>query len=318
MNDMEVYLIGRDASQAPALVDWRKHYYDIIVPKYRRQPSISLQILGKAFPIADDGTSELELYLANDVSDPIYDHERKHSDDNLTGDDAKVPTPFITKTIKLSTNAERKTFVKQNRLARWTRTAISKIKEKEDKIAFQGNSTMGVNGFIGSDSKDLGAPAGKWDVDTGNNGILDKALADLITAKSYFTNKGFYKRPLHIALTSYAYDLLESTPLVQRPMNNLQLWYETLPKGSQIYASNNIQATVTDSSNSMCAFVQLEVEETTGEPEEGAYGVYSSGIIQGVHQTDIWEKRYGIAEKYTVKVMDDDYVAFMDAIDTTT
>jgi hypothetical protein len=318
MNEFKVYLRGRDSAQAPALIDWRKHYYNLIVPTFRRQPAIALQIVGQAIPLEWDGTTEAELYLDDDVNDPGYDNEPKHNDDELSGAPTRVPTPQIFKTLKLKTDQENRAYIQQDRFANWTKKSIGKIKEFEDKKAFQGDTTLGVNGFVGSDSTDLGAPTGVWDVDTGNNGILNNALDDLIALKSNFTNKGFYGRPIHVGLTSYAYDLLESTPLVQRPLNNLQLWYETLPKGSQIYVSNNIQASVTANANTMVGLVDLGIDPTTEINEQGAYAVYSSGIQQGVHQTDIWEKRYGLREKFTVKVADDDYVCYMDAIDTTT
>lgn len=304
-------ITGFDSSGAPSILDWQEFMYQKIVPTYKHQPLIARKICNP-MKVTFDGKKYAELPRFQDIDEPAYGMEPTHKDTKLVGDTVNVPLPQFSLTTLLSKDEMKRTFAQRPRLNRWTNQAVMKIAQWEDIVAFRGDTDTGVVGFIGSDSHDLNNPTGVWDVDANSNGILDNAWADMIKAKDYFINEGFGERPLHIVLSTYAYTLLASTIVLYTTETNLDLWMKALPKGSMIYYSNNIQSDVTVNSNSMCVFLELTSED------EGGYELYSSGIEQDIHRTDNWEYRYGLREKFSVKVRSDLYVAYMDGIDCQT
>jgi hypothetical protein len=155
-------------------------------------------------------------------------------------------------------------------------------------------------------------------VDATSDGILENAETDFNKIVDWMVGNGLYDRPVKVVLTSYAYSLLKKKRVLYLNINNLQYMLNLLPEGSEILVSNNIQATVTAGANSMCALVQTQQNNDDGNDEEGGYQLLATGIDQKIHQTDLWQHRYGLREKFSVKVMSNQYVGWMDNIDTVT
>lgn len=305
--------MGADATGTPTILDWKSFYMQKIIPTYHHQPVISTKLI-KPTRIYFDGKTIAEIPTFNDIEDPAIGMSPKHKDTEVEGQVVTVPLPQISLTTLLSDDELALPFAQRTRLNRWTVQAVKKFAEFEDKLAFQGHAATGLVGLIGADSHDLGAPTGVWDVDTGSNGILNNAWDDMITAKNYFTHAGLGKRSLHFVMTSYMYTLLASTIVLYTNQTNLELWYRALPDGSTIDYTNNIctAPSGTGATNKMCVLVKLI------DQDEGGYQLFTSGIDQKIHKTDVWEQRYGLREKFAIKVVDDAFVAWMDEIDVAT
>ena len=95
---------------------------------------------------------------------------------------------------------------------------------------------------------------------------------------------------------------------------NLELWMRALPAGSSVDYTNNIctAPSATAATNKMVCLLELY------DKDEGGYQLLSSGIDQKLHKTDLWEQRYGLREKFSIKVVSNAYVAYMDEIDVAT
>ncbi|MHA1382347.1 MAG: hypothetical protein ACTSR3_01175 [Candidatus Helarchaeota archaeon] len=309
MDDLEK--LGFDAEPAPSILDWKAYYMDILVPLYHHQPLVARKV-APVRGITFDGKRVAEIGVDYDIDDPAVAMEPLEKDTAISGDVESIKLPQMALTCLLPDDLKATPFMLRDRLNRWTTKAIQKIAQWEDIIAFRGVSSLGIQGLVGSNSKDLGNPTGPWGADTGSNGVLDNAKADLTKHIDYYTNLGMGDRPLMIVLTTYLYNLLRSTEIVYTSKTNLDLWYSMLPEGSKIYYTNNLQANVSASSNTMLSMVQLAGEE------EGAYMLFASGIEQKVKQEGLWSWRYGLREKFSVNVVDDDYVCYMDGISNAT
>lgn len=304
----ELEQIGLDASGAPVVLDWKHFFMKYIVPTYHHYPTVARKVCDPQ-PITFDGKTKGTIPVGYDIDDPNYLMYPAHKDTKVQADTVDVPLPQFSLTTLLTDDEMALPIAQRQRLIMWAQKATKKIAQWEDIVAFRGSTAMGVKGFISTDSYDLGSPTGLWGVDTGTNGVLDNAWDDLNLVIDYFSNAGLQEIPIHIVLTSYAYNLLRAKFILYTNKTNLDLWMTILPKGSTIRQSNNIQASVTKDANSMCALLDLQGENL------GGYQLFSSGIQQKVHQTDLWEHRYGLREKFSVKVVDDAYICWMDGID---
>lgn len=314
MNDIEK--IGYDASQAPAIQDWKAFYSDFLVPTYHHQPLVCRQI-ATVKPTPFDGKNHAEAYTDDDIDDPLYAMEDKQNDTALAGDSVPIKLPRLNLSTLLTDDDMKRPFAQRDRLKRWVVKATRKFAQWEDIVAFRGDTGLGITGFISADSYDLGSPTGVWDVDTSSDGVLENAAADFQKAIDYFMANGLGERPITAVVTSYIMSLLRKTKRIYSKENNVEYLLSIMPPGSRIMYSNNIQASVTANANSACFFVQL-MSDGDGLSEEGAYELYGSGIEQSVHHVDNWKWRYALREKWSVKVLNNAYVCWMDAIDTVT
>jgi len=304
----EMNALGFDSNKL-AEIDWKVFYTKSILPAYRHQPNIARAIFGTPAPLNWDGKKMLEIPKINDISDPIYALEAQYTNDEIDGDTVKVELPQISKSMKLTHEQRAQTLAGLDRLKLWSNQVMKKFVEFENKIAFQGDSKTDVKGALSTDAHDLGDPTDVWGAQDAN-GKLTNAIADFLRVRNRFSDLGFGERPLKFAITSPISNLLKGTLLNNNGVvTNFDAIMKLLPPGSQIFVSNNIQDSVSSSSNSMVAFVQ-----TTSEEEIG-YKLFSTGIRQQV-QPYLWGIEYGVQEKFTVKIADDDYVCWMDGIST--
>lgn len=312
--------IGIDATTTPSVMDWKAYYTKYIVPTYHFQPNLSMQIVPSPIPVSIDDKEVAEVYTIDDIEDAIYEFETMHNDVKPQGTPKTVYLPVLQESALFSDREMNLPFAQRRRMNLFTLQAVQKIKDKADRVFFQGDSTKNVVGAIGTDSTDLGAPTGVWDVDTGSNGTLDNALADFNKIVNHFEDNGLGGRSITVCLTNECAQLLRSTQKLYSDTNNLDMALKILPPGSRILNSNNIQTTAPAggaADNYMVAFVDL-MSNGEGFSDEGGYEAYSSGVVQKVHHVDVDKWRYWLGMRYSIKVRDDAYVCWMDAIDCST
>ncbi|MHA1440256.1 MAG: hypothetical protein ACTSPK_00140 [Candidatus Heimdallarchaeota archaeon] len=308
MDELERLTFGRDDPQeAPSILDWKAYYMDILVPLYHHQPLIARKV-APVKKIGFDGKRSAEIGVDYDIEDPAIAMEPLEKDTAISGDVETIKLPQMALTCLLSDDLKATPFMLRDRLGRWNTKAVRKIAQWEDIIGFQGVAALGIQGLAGTNSKTI-TKTGPWGLDTGSNGVLDNAKADLTQHIDYYTNLGMGDRPLKLVLTSYAYNLLRSTEILYAHKTNLDLWKSMLPEGSKIYYTNNLQTAVASDANTLLSMIAL------AEEEDGAYSLFGSGIEQKVKQEGLWSWRYGLREKWSVNVVDDDYVAKTTAID---
>ena len=307
----ELEQMGFDASGAPVVTDWKHFFMRYIIPTYHHQPLVARKIV-QPIPLAFDGKTKGDIPISYDIGDPNYGMTPEHKDTKVQADTVSVNLPQFSLTTLLTDDEMALPIAQRSRLIMWAQKATKKIAQWEDRVAFAGDASQNVVGFIGSDSTALGNPSGAWGIDTNTNGILDNAWADVKKAINFFTNEGLGQIPIHVVMTSYIWNLLQGALIPYSNMVNMDLWKKILPPGSTINYSNNIFPTVTATTNKIAFLLDLQGEDI------GGYQLRSSGIQMKVHQTDLWEHRFGLREKFTVKVVDDAYVLFMDGISDAT
>jgi len=310
MKDLDI--IGADSIAATGVfgskTDYIRFQQEVLIPAFHYQPLTARKVC-QPTPIDFDGKTRIDIPIYEDLPAPDYAMQPKHKDSDLQGDYVSVMLPQLYMTALFSTDELRQPFGGRDRLQRWVWQAANKIAQWEDIIAFRGDTSNGIVGFIGANSNDLGSPSGVWGAAT--TGYHAAAYVDLLELITYFVDEGLGDRPITIVMTNAAYMVLLDQ-IQYTAKTNLSLWYDTLPEGSRIMHSANIQASPGPTSNTMVGLVDL------AGPDEGGYQLFSSNIQQGIHQTDIWEYRYGVKEKFSVKVADDAYVCWMDGISNAT
>ena len=306
--------IARDATATPQLTDWRV-YSNRIVQLFHDQPKAirKLATLVDSQPL--DGKTVYEMPTADDIDRPDYAMEPKIDNTGLSGDTITARMPQIYQSVALTKDKWKQAFAGRPRLPRVMAQLIRKTKIEEDIIGFQGSTKENTAGLIdtAASATDLGAPTGKWDVDTGNNGLLTNAHLDIDKAIDAFVANGLGDLPVDIVMTSYAFNKLKNHPMPSRNSTNLKLVLDKL-NGGIIIPTNNLQApgaAVTANANSFLAIAR-------GSGEEAGWMIISSGIEQEEWRPGPWHIGYAIREKFRVKQLDPDYIRWMDEIDTTT
>jgi hypothetical protein len=305
-------LIGADAaSPHPIITDFRI-FGNRLVKTFHDQPLIIRQLAPYITPVDFDGRPSLANTTWDDLDDAEIAMMSGESDTELLGEEVITKLPQIYKSANDNIDNWRRSFANRERLPIILTRLREKIKIKEDIFAFRGESTLGINGIVSATGGyDLGPPTGVWDVDTGNNGILNNAQDDFTRIVNYFSNLGLVTQPIDVVLTVPAYNLLLNTIFAYKEGNNL-MEAERKLRGGSILVSNNIQASVTDDANTMVGIVRLS-------GADAKWGLASSGIQQEVYRTGLYTWRYGVREKFNLESLDPlQAFAWMDAIDTTT
>lgn len=301
---------GRDSTVTPFESDWKQLYKEVM-ESYIHQPLIGRKLTaagaGTYVPLTFDGRKVWEATLLNDVDDSAYDFTPGTKDTNIDGTPVTANLPQIYQTCLLTKDDLNMMFAGQNRLPIIMNQILAKMAEKEDQIFFRGDSTKGVKGLVSSDAHDLGNPTAAWGVDSGSNGILTNMKLDHKKATDYFTSKGLGDKPIDWCVTSYIWGLLESTFKVYGEGTAMDYFKKTL-RGGNIYVSDNIQASVSTTSNTSVWVVR----------DPRAYALLSSEIEQEQKQEALWSWRYGAREKFSIKVLNDDFVCWMDGISNAT
>jgi len=299
-----------DSTQdGPFIMDWKKFYNGPLMRNYIRQPLVARKLnalgSGTLVPVDFDGKRIMEIPTLSDVDDPEYEFEPGVSDTGLEGELITAYMPQIYKTLKLGKDQMKMMFAGQARLPLAISQILEKIATFEDQKAFQGKAKVKVNGLIGSDSYDLGSPTGSWANKTATTNVLDNAVDDVNKALAYFDANGLQDKPVDMVISSYLKTKMDQTRLLFAGGNNTQYIQASL-RGGVILSSNNIQASVSSTSNSALFIVR----------DPNAWQLMSTGIDQEQEKVGLWSWRYGLREKFSVKVLNNKYVAYMDGITT--
>lgn len=297
--------VGHDASAAPFPTDWKLYINNRLVKSYFDQPNIARMMTNLVIPIEYDGKYEAEIPQLNDLDDPEVGMEPGIADTELEGDTINVKTPQIYQTMRLSDDKWAQVFAGQNRQNLVMDRMGTKIKNKEDVYIFRGKT--GICDGIISDATSLGSPTALWGAAT--NGKLTNAITDFRTLISTLDTEGVPSSwPIDVALTSYAYTLLDTTMLDYNPDISNKMLIERMLRGGKIIQSDNLQASVSSTSNTM--FVSIRAPET-----EAGWALLASGFdIQ--REKTMWGARVGIRQKVGYKILNSKLVYKYTSIST--
>lgn len=304
---------GKDSTVTPFESDWKQLYKEVM-EAYILQPLVARKLTlagaGIYVPLTFDGRRTWEATLLNDLDSPGYDFTPGVKDTNIDGSLVTANLPQIYETCLLSKDDLNMLFAGQARLPIIMQQMLAKMAEKEDQIFFQGDAKKLVYGLVSADAYDLGNPAGAWGVDSGSNGILTHMKTDMKKALDYFTSMGLGDKSVDMVVTSYIWGLLDTTIKVYGE-GTARDYFTKMLRGGVIYVSNNVQAPGTAVSTTANTAVWIVRDKRS-------YALLSSEIEQEQEQASLWTIRYGAREKFSVKVLNIKFVAWMDGISNAT
>jgi hypothetical protein len=296
-------LIGGDVSDNPLISDFRK-FGNRLIQTFHDQPLVARALAPVVDPLEYDGRGEFETPTWEDIDDADYAMVPGETNTELVGDSVITKTPQIYKSARRTKDQWAKMFANKARLPIILTRLRQKVKIKEDYITFRGDSEIGVNG-LKDGGTDLGNPSGLWGVDTGSNGILDNAQADIDAIIDFFDDNGFGGRPIDLVMTNKLYNLLKNHVMPNRNSTNLTIALEKLD-GGVIMKSNNIYAhTATD--HIIFGLVRLP-------PDESGWSLLSSEVEQEVYRAGLYDWIYGVREKFSIQIVDPLTITWKDAV----
>jgi len=300
------------------VIDWKIFWNKWLLPAYIRQPLIARNLIargsGTLIPIDFDGKRVMNIPIGNDVDRPAYEWLPGEKDTGLSGDELIARMPQIFETIKFSKDELKMLFAGREQLPLAMSMILEKIAEEEDMIAFQGRASKKVVGLVGAETKDLSTPTGAWGIKTATTNVLDNMVADFGKALDYFSLQNLTGKPVDVIVTPYIYNLMKRVRLPYGGLSNYDYIKPEL-NGGDILMSTFIQsAAITTTANTALFIVR--------DPQ--AWALLSSGFDREQEKIGLWSWRYGIREKYSVKVLNagensegneiSKYIAWMDGI----
>lgn len=303
--------IARDATPTPQLTDWRD-FENRVVQVFHDQPNVLRRIATLILPTSFDGKTVKEIPTLDDMDRPGYGMEPRAQHIALVGDVVTARMPQIYQSVELTYDKWAQAFAGNARMPLVIAQLTRLIKREEDLIGFRGDTgenTLGLIDEAASDT-DLGAPTAAWGIDAGSNGVLANAHTDIDKGLDAFVANGLGDLPVDIVLTGYLFTLLKNTMLPNRQGTNL-LSIQAKLNGGQVFQTNNLQASVTTTQNSMLMIAR-------GSGEEAGWALISSGLQIEEYNAPPWKKGVAIREKFRVKVIDSDYIRWMDGISNAT
>jgi len=304
--------LGKDAGAAlsPLISDFRK-WSPILIKLFHDQPLIGRKLAPTIEALDFDGMTEHETPNLEDMTEPDYGMEPQESNTGIQGGSVIVKTPQIFKTVVLLDDVWKRLFAGQARMPIIVGRMLEKVKNFEDQVIFRGSTKNALKGLVSTLTTDLGNPTGPWGQDTDANGILENMHADIEKGLDYLNSQGLGHLPVDVALTSYLFNRAKNTIVPYDPKTNNLMIIESKLNGGSVMSSNNIQASVSTSANTMVMIAR------TG-PQDAAWQLLSSGfdrIFQPA--TKPWSSILGVREKFSVKVLDGKFILWMDGIKST-
>lgn len=302
-------LVKQDSTVNPRESDW-KQFHEQLLKSYIHQPLIARKLIamgsGQLIKLNFDGKRKWEATQLNDVDPPAYDFLPGVKDTNIDGQLIEAYLPQIYESVLFGKDELKQTFQGQARLPIVQNQIAKRIAIKEDQIVFYGVSAKKVYGFTSSSNggTDLGNPTAAWGIDTGSNGILDNMRADIKKALDQFRTAGLGDRPVDMIVTSYIYNLIQTTLRVYGD-SWASDYFKRMLNGGNILVSDYIQsATVSTTANTAVFIVR----------DPNGWALLSSGLEYEQEKNGLWAWRYGVREKFSVKVLNTSYIAWMDGI----
>ena len=305
LNDLSK--IGKDAMSAPFPTDWKKYINDVLIKSYFDQPNVARKLATKVIPLEFDGRYEAEIPLENDLDDAEIGMEPGIADTELEGDLVTIPTPQIFQTMSLSEDKWAQMFAGKDRASLVMGRMPVKIKNKEDIYVFRGKT--GISTGLIAQSTDLGNPAGAWGIQT--NGKCTHFHTDIAKILALLDANGIPSEwPVDVVLTSYAYTVINATMYDYNPEISNRMVAEKRLRGGRIMQSDNIQASVLTTANTMFASVRAPYESA-------GWALLASGF-DIKRQDTLWGHRIGIRQKVGAKVTNANLCYYMDGISNAT
>jgi len=296
--------IGKDATMAPYVTDFRK-FSNRITVLFHDQPMVGRMLAPRIKGLDFDGMTEDETPTQDDIERPEYSMQPEDSNVGLKGSSVIVKTPQIFQTAELLNDTWKLTFAGNARMPRLVSRMIQKLKVEEDLITFQGRGP--VKGLISDLTTDLGPPAGNWKTDADGDGILEVAFGDIHKSFDAFDAKGIGHLPIDIIMTPALGRVFRTTVIPYDPATkNWDILMGQL-NGGNIHITGNLQDAFSTSSNTFVAIAR------TGEAD-AAWEMLSSGLENKVKEKGLWKTEMGIREKFAIKILDGDFVQWMDGI----
>jgi len=297
--------LGAD-SATPFLPDWATFRKDVLIPQYYLQPLVIRKLAGnRVLPCKFDGKYVMTLPTLNDISDPKYAKKPMVNDIEIDGGIINIYMPQISQTITLDKDEVKLMFAGRSRLPIAINQMLVKFAQREDAIGFLGDSDTEIDGLI-SGGTDMGNPTGAWGIETDSDGVLSNLQTDIDAIIDKFLVAGYpLNTPIDLVMTSTIYTKIKNTVLSYAPtMTNLDLLKNKL-YGGKIYVTNNCQsAAVSGTANTCIAILR----------HPAAFTLVSSGMEQAQRRTGLWSWRYGLREKFSMKVITPAMIQWYDGI----
>ena len=316
---MKTFSQGIDSYKDGSFVmDWQAFWNKTLLPSYINEPLVARKLRamgsGTLSPIDFDGKRIMNIPIGNDVDAPAYEWQPGVKDTGLSGDEMIARMPQIYETIKFSKDELKMMFAGKARLPLAMSLILEKIAQFEDQIVFTGDSQKNVVGLVGTETKDLGNPTNAWGIKTATTNVLDNAVADVNKALDYFSLNNLTGKTVDMIITPYIWNLFRAVKLPYGGQSNMQYIKEML-NGGEILMSTNIQTATIDATHNSALFVVRDPK---------AWALLSSGFDREQEKIGLWSWRYGIREKFSVKVLNagdnyegsniSKYICWMDGI----
>lgn len=300
---------GADASVAPQKGDFTQ-YSQVLIEAFFTEAPLIRRLAQFIEPVEFDGKYLHESVKLNDMGDAAVAMQAGIDDDGITGSLASVKIPTIYKTATLHDDDWAQMFASRNRRPLIESGILRKIGEQENIIGFRGNSTLGLDGLVGSGTTDYGSPSDHWDHDDGSNGKLNHAIADIAGMKDAIDAVILSEEtPLDLVLSRHPYNLLENITLTQSPqVNNLQL-ARSLLRGGNIYCSNWLGASESTTAGFALMIPRLPRNKANWQ-------LLSSGFDVRDFKSGMWYTQIGARERFSIKILDATSIQWIDAIRT--
>ena len=299
--------IGSDSTKFPFPTDWKTYINNLLVTTYFDQPNIARQMNDLVIKLNYDGKTEAEIPSLDDIDEAEVGMQPGINDVEESGDLINVKTPQIFITARKTHDHWKQTFAGKNRKDLLMSRMGVKIKNREDLYVFQGKT--GLTDGVVADSTDLGEPTAAWGIATA--GKLENAFADIRTLVNTLDANGVPNNmPIDIAVTTYLLTIFQSTFLDYEPTTNNLVMILKLLRGGRIISSNNLQASVSSTANTMFASVRAPKSDP-------GWALLASGFDMDEERV-MWGRRVGIRQKVGYKILNGDLVYFMDEISAAT
>lgn len=295
----------------PLTIDW-KNIHNRVVKSYINRPLTLRKLIamgnGQLIPLEFDGKYTEEIPVLNNLDEPEYDYRPGIKDTNIDGDILTIKTPQIYETVYFDIDSLKQTFAGNQKLPIIMEQILDKIAQKEETVGYT-NTDKDVDGlFTSSGGHDLGNPTAAWGIDTGSNGILNNVIADTKKALDYFAGNNLADRPIDVVVTHKIYNLFNTTIKIYGDVWAREYFLKMLNGGTMLVSDNIQAADVSETANTVGFMVR----------DPNGWALLSSNLDRRISQPNLWSVRYGLREKFAVKVLNDKYIAWMDGISVAT
>jgi len=301
--------IGGD-SGSPFNMDWEMFKRDLLIPNYYDQPLVARKLAGsRIIPVEFDGKYVITFPTLNDIDVPKYAKKPMENDIGLDGGTISGIVPQMSQTINIDKDDIKIMFAGRARLPLSISQMLNKMAQFEDTIFFQGDDGTGVTSIIAGGTT-VAATAGDWDVETGTDGILDKMRDDIAAFHASFSAAGYPTAPIDFCIDSYANVLLETTILSHSPFTNNKALMKALIRGGDIHVSDNLGSddglalTKASANHHVLGVLRLPT----------AFTLMSSEIEQAQKDIGLWNWRYGLRRRFSLKTLTSAQVGYMHTI----